>query len=164
MRKRSLLALILASTSLWACKAKPQEPAATEPGQAVHAAEPPKSAEAETPGNEMTEQEEQVIVKDFVTRFTNAIDADDATGWPDVITPERAVRYAQEGILDKVYAAWHRGTATVSDKIRRAPFRLEKTPEKMTLHFENVIVANDPETGYSMTVRIEDGKMYLDEN
>lgn len=162
MRNLSLLALILASTSLLACKAKPQAGASSGSGHADHAAE--TQTPAETPANEMSEQEEQVIVKEFVTRFTDAIDADDATRWSDVVTPERAARYAQEGIIDKVYAAWRRGTATVSDQIRQAPFRLEKTPEKMTLHFEGVIVANDPETGYSMTVRIDNGKMYIDEN
>lgn len=112
----------------------------------------------------LTPKQEEAITKEFITRFTDAIDADDVNLWSEVITKERVARFKEKGTIDEVYAAWRRGTATVSDRIRKAPFRLDPGDQIRTLHFEGVIVANDPDTSYSMSVRIVDGKMYLDEN
>ncbi len=144
-----------------ACKAKPSPSAQSETKAEAKTAKTASEPAAEAV---LSDAEELEITKDFITRFLDAIDANDATRWPAIITKERADRFAREGVIDKVYAAWHLGTATVADKLRVAPFHLEKTPEKITLHFEGVIVATDPDSQYSMAVRIIDGKMFLDEN
>ena len=96
-------------------------------------------------------------------KFLDAIDADDASRWNEIITKELAEKFAREGVLDKVYEAWRRGTVTVSGRLRTAPFHLLRTEGKLVLQFEGVIVANDPEKEYFMVVTIQDGVMYLAE-
>lgn len=145
------VALLLACFSFAACKPKSEPEPEPEPAAPVESAP-------------LTSKQEEAITKDFITRFLDVIDADDVKRWPEMLTKERAERYQQEGIIEEVYAAWHQGTASITDRLRKAPFRLDPGVPTRILHFEGVNVATDPNMGYMMEVRIIDGKMYVDED
>lgn len=162
-----LCALALGFTSV-GCKAKEKQ----APAEVAEVATPPAEDKATVPAEAPPKskfppasEEERALAKEFIASFTKIIESSKSEGWLDLHSAAKRESLVAKDAIEQSYSAWVVGTTAVLAEIRSNDFRLEKlTNGQLLLTFDGVMVPNDPKAVYEIHMRVEEGKLKMDEN
>jgi hypothetical protein len=100
----------------------------------------------------------------FTEKFLAALESNDEAQWLALQPESRRAQLQADDAVRKSLDAWRRGTLTKADQIRKAEHMIALNPAGgYFLAYKDVMVANDPENLYKITVVIENGEMLIGE-